>query len=178
VKYVIVGFPKCGQVSLVEYLIRQGHQAKKFDKIWHDDALRMILERYQNNEQFVVITRDPIDRMWSGWRFWHYHEHMSFEKYTHVFGTQSSVGQENPIAQSNYAYWLDIIKPLDPLLTTFEEVVKLPNFPHENKTKFQFAMPAKIRQELENDIVLLKFKKDFENYLNKNNFKRLHFENN
>lgn len=181
-KYVIIGFPKSGQLSLIQYLKERGESAEKYDKIWHVNALEMIQQHYQNrypNEiQFIVIIRDPIERMWSGYRFWHYHEHMTFEKYTHFYDESKDLGMENPIIQSNYVHWLDRVKPLNPWLIDFEEMINLPNFPLVNKTKFQFMMPTKIRQELENDVVLLKFKKELEDYLNKNNFKRLIIRNN
>ena len=179
-KYVIIGFPKSGQISLIEYLKAQGNEAEKYDMIWHDSALEMIRDRYRGfpETRFVIIIRDPIERMWSGYRFWHYHEHMTFEKYTHFYGQSKTLGSENPVIQSNYTNWLERIESLDPWLVDFEEIVKLPNFPHENKTKLQLIMPPLFRKELERDVVLRKFKNDFKNYLNKNNFKRLHFRNN
>lgn len=173
--YVTIGFPKCGQLSLIKYLKERGEEAEKFDKIWHENAVELIKNRYPDGAQFVVIMRDPIDRMWSGYRFWHYHEHMSFEKYTHFYATSKDLGNENPIIQSNYVHWLDRVKALDPWLVDFEEIINLPNFPLLNKTKFQFVMPTKLRRELEEDVVLQKFKQDLADYLNKNNFKRLHF---
>lgn len=176
-KYVIIGFPKSAQMSLVKYLQSKGHEAEKFDKIWHEDALELIQGKYDKSWQAIVVMRDIIHRMWSGFIYWKYYQKMNFEKYTHYYAHSRTLGEENPIIQSDYARWLDRVKSLNPLIADFVDLTDIPDFPHENKTEFDIPLPHEKFIFYSKDVVIQKFKQDLADYLNKNNFKRLHIGN-
>jgi len=163
-------------MSLVKYLQSKGHEAEKFDKIWHKNALELIQDKYDKSWQAIVVVRDIIHRMWSGFIYWKYYQRMNFEQYTHYYAQSRTLGDENPIIQSNYAHWLDQVKPLNPLIADFVDLTNIPGFPHENKTKLEIPMPSEKYTFYSKDIVIQKFKQDFADYLDKNNFKRLSIE--
>lgn len=172
-KYVVIGFPKCGQVSLVEYLNKLGHEAVKYDMIWKESCVLDVKSKYPDY-QSIVITRDPIQRIWSGFNFWLYHEMMSFSHYLKLQRISRTLGEENPILQSYYYYWIDRVKRvLNPIIVRFEDLIKLPDFPHENKTKVKPVLPLSFRKQLEKEPILNLYKKRNELINYENNFKQL-----
>lgn len=132
-KYVVVGFPKCGQESLVKYLQNQGHEAKRFDVIWLDNAVDLYKKAFSDWTP-AIITRDPAERIWSGYHYWSYHKFMVFSEYLKINTYRPVIGHENPIIQSDYSRWIKPFLPFKPEFFIFEEMVKKPDFPHQNKT--------------------------------------------
>ena len=156
---VIVGFPKCGQVSLIQHLQDKFKDTikdtiiKKDEVIWNRDGVSIFKEKYGHNPNIrpVIITRDPIKRIWSSyWYFdleekpfrekYTYEEYLKIDLYAHHFG------ELNPIRCSNYDRWIKIWKPLNPLLYNLEELIQLDNFPHLNKTEYVRKVPDMSRK--------------------------------
>ncbi len=102
---IIMGFPKCGTTSLLEYL------KKKYDKeiadqkgfypydfvnkisrrewcyLPFEEQLKRFKHEFGDPKDFklVFIMRDPVERIWSGWEAWnHYYKGYTFEEYLQI----------------------------------------------------------------------------------------------
>ena len=134
-KYVIVGFPKCGQMSLEKYLQDKGYDVTRQDNIWNSRA-RQEIEDQQPGRIPIIITRNPIDMIWSSYHYWHYKDVMTFPEYlTYRVTRESNLGYENPIEHADYEKHINKFLDMKPLLFKFEEMVGLPDYPHENNTE-------------------------------------------
>ena len=148
-KYVVVGFPKCGQMSLVKYLQDEGYDVTRQDNIWNSRA-RQEIEDQQPGRIPIIITRDPVEMIWSSYWYWHYKDVMPFHKYLkHRVTRESSLGNENPIDHADYEKHINKFLDMKPVMFKFEEVVKLPNYPHVNETGYKPALPLKFRVLIE-----------------------------
>lgn len=144
-KYVIIGFIKCGQVSLKKMLEAQGHEVERYEVATHHLGPRMIKKTYPEYEP-VIITRDPIKRIWSQYQYLKetkFHD-KSFEDYLDIWNTHHFWFHENPIFQSHYEEHLP--RWPNAIIYKFEDLIKDPNFPHENPTKTKTAFPDEYRK--------------------------------
>ena len=65
-KYSIVGAPKCGTSSFGEYLRQKGFDVTE-DELYFTDK-----KNYnQNDREPLVSLRDPVERAWSDYIFFH-----------------------------------------------------------------------------------------------------------
>ena len=69
--------------------------------------------------------------------------------YLKFVGYSKDLGEENPIKQSDYAKWMEPWKKYDPILYKFEEMIKLPGFPHENATQRKEPFAPGLRRMIE-----------------------------
>lgn len=171
---IIMGFPKCGTTSLLSYLQSKytmeiakeaGFYPYDYDnkisrREWCYQPFEEQLKRFQHDfidpEDFklVFITRDPVERIWSGWESWnHYYKGMSFNEYldlkTETYeGGLSYLGEVNPIIQTDYKHWIDYWKGYNMDLYTLEEVRKDPLFPQTNSLK-KSQIPENCRELVE-----------------------------
>lgn len=166
--YLIMGFPKCGTTSLLKYLEilkklpiaeQSGFYDYDFDgkisrREWCYLPFEEINKRFNkvfgNMEDygFVFITRDPVERIWSGWEAWrHYYAGYMFEQYLQLDTEEynkrnpgkglSYLGEISPIKQVNYSRWIQpfIDRKLDVTVFKLEEICKDPDFPQTNSLK-------------------------------------------
>jgi len=148
-KYVIVGFPKCGQISLETYLKNHGHDVQRHDTIWRTNA-RQIIEDQNPGRIPLIITRDPVQMIWSSYFYWHYKVVMKFEKYlTHRVHRESSLGHENPIEHADYEKHVRKFEDMNPILYKFEELIQIEGYPHENKTDKKPQITPKYQKMIE-----------------------------
>ena len=78
----VIGFPKCGTVSLEKYLKRKFLDISviRYEAIW----LRVGVQEYEekhNNKRPVIIVRNPVDRIWSAFRYFNFYKTMSLEDF-------------------------------------------------------------------------------------------------
>ncbi len=148
-KYIVVGFPKCGQISLVNYLTSKGFDMARFDQIWRSDALDKTAGQYPDRHP-IIVTRDKVEMIWSSYWYWPYNTYMSFPDYLkHITPTETSLGDENPIHHAQYEEHIAKFDELNPILFKFEELIKLPNFPHDNPTAYKPQITLKQRAWIE-----------------------------
>ncbi len=175
---VIMGFPKCGTTSLLEYLKKKydmpiarskGFVESDFkDHIsrreWcylpFEEQLDRFKKQFGDPEDFkiVFITRDPVERIWSGWEAWnHYYGGYSFEEYLNLKTEDYNQGlaywgEVNPIKQVDYWYWItpwmriyhsDIVE-----VYTLEGLSPHPDFPQTNSLK-KSEVPSKYKELIE-----------------------------
>lgn len=138
-KYVIVGFIKCGQMSLKKKLEAEGHEVRKFECVTNPLGPRMIKKNAPDFEP-VIITRDPIKRIWSQYEFLteQFDYKMTFEQYLHYWNHHLIWFNENPIFMSNYAehlkHWPGV------KIYHLEDLIIAGNFPKVNEGKKKTKM--------------------------------------
>jgi len=160
-KYVVVGFPKCGQISLVNYLIKKGYDVTRMDCIWRSNAKELI-EGQHGGRQPIIVTRDPIAMIWSSYWYWPYNTYMSFPQYLkHEVPTETSLGTENPIDHADYERHIAKFADMNPLMFKFEDLITLPDYPHDNKTIYKPQITLKQTKWIED---ALASKKDYPPY--------------
>lgn len=150
-KFVIVGFPKCGQNSLIEYLRAKYNLpvtdnsgsplVTKSEFIWKTDAVEQMTKWDAKGYKCVIIKREPVDRIWSSYYYFGYYTKMSYENYLEIRGYHRTLGEENPLLQSDYDHWIDRLKSFKPLVYDLEEILKESSFPVINKTEIPEYKP-------------------------------------
>ncbi len=157
-KFVIVGFPKCGQNSLIEYLRtkynlpvvgRDGSPlVTKSEFIWHYDAFEKMETWAGRGYKCVIIKRDPVERIWSSYNYFDYRSKMTFEEYLNLEGYTKLLGEENPLKQSKYDYWIKKLNLYTPLVFDLEELKKDKQFPwvNENEDPAYYMMPPALKE--------------------------------
>lgn len=125
-KYEIVGVPKCGTSSLGEYMRRLG-----YDVI--ESELQFSNPNYKTDRIPIIITRDPVERVWSDFNF--------FKR-----------SLKESCEWSKYEKYIKLWH--EPVIYTLEELSKLDDFPHHNeniiKPQLDEQTRNKIIMELEN----------------------------
>jgi hypothetical protein len=130
-KFVVIGFIKCGQSSLIEYLRRE-HDLPVIDSngdplvrrnecIWQHDGVKTMEKLDKQGFKCVIILRDAVERIWSSYYYFGHYRKMTYEKYLALEGSNSH-GEENPIKQSNYNYWINKFEKFDPLIFHLEDI--------------------------------------------------------
>lgn len=135
--YVVIGIPKCGTVSMAEYL------KKKFPKaavtrveLIYDPKGIDYYQTYHKGWKPVIITRDPADRIWTAYHFWKFMDRMEFDQFLHyVDPIMNNVGCNNPIAQSDYDRYIEKWKAFDPVVVSLEQMSREKDFPHLQRTQ-------------------------------------------
>ena len=161
---VILGFPKCGTTSLMPYLakkykIKVGRdggfftgetepvvQRREWSYLPFEEQLKRFKHEFGNPKDYHIafITRDPIERCWSGYEAWKHYIPFTYEEYLNITNPDDLKGLEylgevNPIKQVDYWTW---IKPwMEKYGSEIVEVYNLegfkndPEFPHINSLK-------------------------------------------
>ena len=140
----MIGFPKCGQTSLAEYLIKRlGGEfvADRAEIIWREDGLKQFEENgyLENNYRPVIIIRDPIERIWSDWN--HLGRGYGFATFEEYLANEKPIGgfgEYNPIKRSNYDKWIKQWAKYNPIVLELEQMMLNPNFKHRNKGEEHF----------------------------------------
>ena len=85
--YVVIGYSKCGQVSLHQYLINKyGKENVARDEIITAyNGLKKFEERWKDRDPIpCVITREPIYRCWSWYYYLAYDEKMTYPEFLKI----------------------------------------------------------------------------------------------
>jgi hypothetical protein len=139
-KYLVIGFPKCGQTSLAEYLHKRFGSENNADRgeiIWKPDGIELFEKNGYAEAGYrpVIIIRDPIERIWSDWNhlgrgygFKTFEDYIYNEKQEGLGG----LGEYNPIERSNYEKYIKRWAKYDPLVLELEQMKLNPNFGHRN----------------------------------------------
>ena len=135
-KVCVIGFIKCGQVSLVKYFENKlgKDKVRRLEIVSHPDGPRMFAKKYPNWTP-VIITRNPIERCWS--QFWYFRaikKGMSYKQYLDFFEPHPYFGNVNPLYISNYEPHIARWQHLNPLIFILEDMMLDPAFPYDNKT--------------------------------------------
>jgi len=161
---VILGFPKCGTTSLMPYLAKKHGIPVARDAGFYNGETNPVVQRREwsylpfeeqlkrfkhefgdpKNYHLAFITRDPIERCWSGFEAWRHYIPFTYEEYLNITNPDDLkslkyLGEVNPIKQVDYWTW---IKPwMEKYGSEIVEVYSLegfkndPNFPQTNSLK-------------------------------------------
>ena len=137
--YVIIGFPKCGQISLQNYLVKRfpNKVCERPELVWRRDGVKYYKEHYASRGCIpIMIIREPIDRIWSHFWYGHYAQRgWKLEEYLNfVKEDDNHLGELNPVSESNYGKWIKQWSFCNPIIITLEEMKKNPDFPKDNTT--------------------------------------------
>ena len=138
---VIIGFPKCGTISLHQYLIDKygDNNVKRDECVFQPNAVQYFKQRWGNMATPIIAFRDLPERCWS----WYHHiaPDMTYYKFLHSHARkENKFGELNPIRQCNIKKWVTPWLELKPLFFSFEAMVKDPAFPHLNESKEKLKM--------------------------------------
>jgi len=144
-KYVILGFPKCGQISLMNYLTDRYPlwNIRREELVWRRSGVKDFEDAYWNkNGHFrpLIILRDPIKSCWSlYWYMFHgdlnnEQKFMTYEDFLTTPKYEGAMGEKNPISCFNFNKWLKRFYKYNPIIVDMEEMIKNPDFPHDNTT--------------------------------------------
>lgn len=136
---IIVGFPKCGTVSLEKYLKRKYPEPDtsvvRFEYAWKREGAKACEEKHSNKRP-VIIVRNPVDRIWSAFRYFEFYKKMSLEEFLkNKVDHDGRLGTGDPIECSDYQKWIDKWMHLNPIVVKLETMIVLGNFPNENPTE-------------------------------------------
>jgi len=156
----ILGFPKCGTTSLLTYLAKKHGIPVARDGGFYNGEKKPVVQRREwchlpfeeqlkrfkyefgdpKDYHFVFITRDPIERCWSGFEAWKHYIPFTYEEYLNVTNPDDLkglkyLGEVNPIKQVDYEHWIKPWREYDIEVYKLEEVRKDPDFPQTNSLK-------------------------------------------
>jgi len=156
-KYALVGASKCGTTSFTKYLGQNGYHVEKLDSwLWFPEFIAGVkpggkFEGYVP----IMILRDPVERAWS-------HYHYMFQNKP-VEDTDEHIKKqrlEEVSRKSCYTPWLmKWLEQCDDLrVFWYEDLVSLPDFPHENATVVKPELDDETREKIE-EYIMDEFKK-------------------
>jgi hypothetical protein len=152
-EYIIVGVSKCGTTSATKFLGELGYHIEKQDGwFWSKEFIYEFGNSQKTKgKKAIVIIRNPIERAWS-------HYHFMF-KHKPLADTTDQIKQqrlEHVSRLSAYDPWLNLWKTYVPdlVLLTYEDLIGLAGFPHENKTLVKPMMTPTDMDMIENYIEL------------------------
>ena len=134
---IIIGGRKCGSTSLEKYLQPRTKVCMRVEQLFTTENGPEIYEKNYKDLTPIVILRDPVERAHSDHRFAvkKGRTTLSFEDYCiETLGVNTTLGNLNPIQQSNYDYWLDKWKHINIKVVYLEQMQLLPGFPQENRS--------------------------------------------
>jgi hypothetical protein len=137
VKFVIIGFPKCGQVSIQEYFrkLLPDWECHRPELIWRRNGLQFWEESYNKEWNVpVIITRNPVEATWSAYWYFHYGPKWKFEDFLQIRKYHGGYGEVNPICGYNFEKWIKRWEKYDPLVIKLEDAKLWKDFPKYNTT--------------------------------------------
>jgi len=170
-KIHIIGFPKCGSTSLRTYLQKRYPRVEVTSfpgsSLYHPDwKITCSGKCSQPDTLSIIITRDPIERLWSAYWWsqkWNVHEEEqpTLQEFLHwkpvpventKFPSGSwrylSSGLVDPIDCCDYEKYMKKAYRYNPIIIRFEDMIKNPNFPNEAKTSDVLQSPLKINSHI------------------------------
>lgn len=141
----VVGFPKCGTVSL-QHLLGQG--TRRYEYIYMKNGIEKFLKE-QKDRQPVIIVRDPVERIWSAYAYFDQFREMSFAEFLEKREIKDErLGIDDPIEQADYWKYIKPWLKFNPLIYKLEEMKKDPRFKWRNKTTKHRAINEEERELL------------------------------
>lgn len=135
---LIIGTPKCGQNSLLQYLKKKypDKDVQRLEVIWKPEVGFKHIEKEFQDYQLICIFRNNVDRIWSGYYYFGFYSMMTLEEYLTFEKPEElgGIGTANPLLQGDYDFWIKHYEKYDPIIVWLEDCEKLEGFPVENPT--------------------------------------------
>ncbi len=136
-KFNIIGFPKCGQVSMQKYLIDRysGYNTRRDELIWKKSGVEEYEKMQFDNLQTIIMIRDPVKACWSNyWYMYNAENNMDYKKFLTTPSYHDQLGEENPISCYNFNKWIKRFLKFNPIIVELEHIRENSNFPTLNTT--------------------------------------------
>ena len=136
-RITVIGFPKCGTMSMVEWLRVRNPKAEisRPENIYIEDKVDW------SKWECVAITRDPMKRLQSGHGYFTQLRGLDVNDLLKGYGKgYRNVGFENPIEQSDYDRYIARFEHKHGVkvkVYRFEDMIKDSDFPHINDTQYK-----------------------------------------
>ena len=139
-KYVIIGGRKCGTTSLEVFLNMQGYDVVRREQLFtKTDGYDQYSHEF-SDRQPILILRNPIERAYSDWKYALQEKRttLSYKEYCETPNYHPSLGELNPLEQSNYKKWFkNWDMEID--LMSLEDMKKVKGFPELNTTEGEIS---------------------------------------
>ncbi len=129
-KPMIVGFQRCGQNSLKQYLLKRYDEVARTEMLHADNGIRRFKETCMDEYFPVMITRHRPFAMWSRYWYFGFNEKMTFAEFLCQNDPQIS-----PLYHTDFGLHITRWQFLDPMIYSMETLLHDPDFHHENKSK-------------------------------------------
>jgi hypothetical protein len=144
-KFAIIGFSKCGTMSLAEYLKAKNPKCEvsRPENIYEEDKKPHLVQKWR---EWVccTITRTPLDRIHSCHQYFTILRQNSIQDILkgrfHNSKNYYNVGAANLIQQSNYEYFIQKFERHHGVSVQryrFEDLKDDPDFPHINESEIK-----------------------------------------
>ena len=134
----IVGFPKCGTYSLAKF-----HKIPSLELIHRENGLRDWEESYSDKTP-LIITRDPIERIWSLYIDFNYYRDLTLKEFLDC--KPSRFETIDPVDWCDYEKWIKPWSKFNPIVVKLEIMKTSDGFPHENKGDLVHKISSKDRK--------------------------------
>lgn len=141
-KIAVIGFSKCGTMSMVGYMKNKFPEAtvSRPENIYVDHRGPHEQEKWHEMD-VIAITRNPIDRIQSSIRYWpqvrKLYDDGGIPKLLSGVKNYINVGFRDPIEQSNYDKYIRLFEKQHAChvkVYKFEDMIKDKEFPHINES--------------------------------------------
>lgn len=145
--FVIIGFPKCGTTSLQRYMTKKYPSVctHRNEIIYSNRCSRIWSDRFSQCIP-VIVTRDPIERIWSAYRYYSWTRSIPFEKWVANIDPINMTGTTNPIESIKYGKFIEPMLKYKPIILYLENLKCEPSFPLENERHSRKFIPKKYLQ--------------------------------
>lgn len=141
-KYVIIGFTKCGTTALEKYMKDNGEDVVRNEVLFYsgengsynpDVDGREFYDKHYSDRIPILIMRDPIKRIFSQYHYKQRHQKGDIYEIKENNLKDALNNHYELLTASDYDRYLELWKDKKPIILYFEDVIKWDNFPHENK---------------------------------------------
>jgi len=112
-----------------------------FGESWKCEDLKAL-----KGYKMIIMVRDKVDFLWSFYNYFSL-DSVPFEQFLDMPFTAYNMKGLTPLQQCDYEKWIEPFRKYNPCIVAFEDVIKLPDFPHNQVTKTpnKPAMPQESR---------------------------------
>ena len=138
-KYDVIGFPKCGSVSTQRWLSLNHDCVKtEWPYMWNKEKIG----EHLGDRIPVLVIRNKYDALWSFYEYFGYKGVIPFEDFLNLRIRSTNFKNLTPLEIFDYDRWIEYLKEFNPVIYKLEELQKLEDYPHENKTILKSIIPT------------------------------------
>lgn len=132
-KVAIIGLPRAGTTSFKKYLESKGIEVTRPEIFYLKDGQKHA-RKHLSDYQLVVVTRNPIERLRSCYKAFHFDDKMTFEQFVQrnhpaEWEAMGLCNLVNMIDEDYAKRWQDF----DITYIDTSELSQLEGYPHENR---------------------------------------------
>ncbi|HSA75482.1 MAG TPA: hypothetical protein VLE21_04770 [Candidatus Nitrosocosmicus sp.] len=141
-KYDVIGFAKCGTVSVQKWMLNQGFDCTKneWPIYWNIEKIKQHLQ----DRIPIIVKRDKKQALWSFYEYFGYKGQIEFDDFLELRIRNNNFLNLTPLEIFDFDKHIDRLKELNPIVYDLEELQKRKDFPHENPTMRKTPVPDEI----------------------------------